>query len=89
MRVGSPATGWLVREVARDMRIVRPDRGLAMQPFTQDGTLDPNTYDLRFYAPDRAAISGGDEDANLLDFIRSDDGRVTWVRHNSRIVERL
>jgi len=78
-----------VRELVRDMRIVRADRGLAMQPFAPVGTLAPTMYNLRFYAPDRAAISGGDEDANLLDFIRADDGQVTWVRHNGRIVERL
>jgi len=59
-----------------------------MQRFGPDGMLDPTSYELRFYAPDRAAIAGGDEDVNLLDFLRCDDGQVSWVRHNGRVVER-
>jgi hypothetical protein len=60
-----------------------------MQRFGLDGALDPITYGLRFYAPDRAVISGGDEDTNLVDFLRADDGLVSWLRHNGRVVERL
>lgn len=78
-----------VRGLTQDLRIVRTGDGVAMQLFGSDGTLDPNAYGLRFYAHDRAVISGGNEDANLLDFVRSDDGSVSWVRHNGRIVERV
>jgi CubicO group peptidase (beta-lactamase class C family) len=78
-----------VRGLTRDMRIVRADGELTMLRFGPDGALEPTTYNLRLYAPDRAVISSGDEDANLLDFLRSDDGRVSWVRHNGRVVERV
>jgi hypothetical protein len=78
-----------IRGLVNDMRVFRVGQGVGMQRFGLDGTLDPTTYGMRFYAPDRAALSGGDEDANLLDFLRSDDGRVSWVRHNGRLVERV
>jgi CubicO group peptidase (beta-lactamase class C family) len=80
-----------VRGFSRDMRVVSLRGGVGVQRFGADGTLDPATptYELRFYAPDRAVISGGDEDGFLLDFLRADDGRVSWVRHGGRVVERI
>jgi CubicO group peptidase (beta-lactamase class C family) len=78
-----------VRGLSGDMRVVSSGGGVGMQRFGADGTLDPTTGDLRLYAPDRAVVSGGDEDGFLLDFPRADDGRVSWVRHGGRVVERI
>jgi CubicO group peptidase (beta-lactamase class C family) len=77
------------RGVLNDLRVFRTGDGIAMQRFNLDATLDPNTYGMRLYAPDRAVVSGGEEDGNLLDFLRSEEGSVSWVRHNGRVVERL
>jgi CubicO group peptidase (beta-lactamase class C family) len=78
-----------VRGLGNTMQFLDKGHGLQLQLFGDDGSLEPTGYDATFYQRDRAVVSGGDEDGNLVDFLRSDDGRVSWVRHNGRVVERV
>jgi hypothetical protein len=77
-----------VRGLGNVLRIDSDGRGLTMQRFGDDGSLDPNAYGVQFYAPDSVSLVGGAEDGNLLDFLRSDDGRLSWIRSNGRVFER-
>lgn len=79
-----------VRGLGSAHRILNTPGGLVIQHFGEDSSsLDPNQYHMRFYAPDRVVLEGGAEEGNLLDFLRSDDGPVSWVRANGRVFERV
>jgi CubicO group peptidase (beta-lactamase class C family) len=78
-----------VRGLGNSLQITDTGRGLQLQLFGDDDTLEPTGHTVSFYQRDRAVVSGGDEDGGLIDFLRADDGRVSWLHHNGRVIERV
>jgi CubicO group peptidase (beta-lactamase class C family) len=54
----------------------------------QNGRLMVDTSPIAFYAPDRAVVLSGADAGNPVEFIRTPDGAVGWVRVVGRIARK-
>ena len=52
------------------------------------GQLTLDGSPIRFYAPDRAVVTGGNASGNPIEFIRTPQGTVGWVRVVGRIARK-
>jgi CubicO group peptidase (beta-lactamase class C family) len=87
--LGEYTSAYGVRGLGSALQVINAGGVLQLQNFGEDGSLEPTGHAVKFYQRDRVVLSGGDEEGNLVDFLRSDDGRVSWVRHNGRVLERV
>jgi hypothetical protein len=54
----------------------------------QDGRLMLDKNAIAFHAPDRAVVTSGEQRGNPVEFIRTKDGDVGWVRVVGRIARK-
>ena len=54
----------------------------------QSGQVMLDRSPIAFYAPDRAVVTSGNSKGNPVEFIRTPDGKIGWVRYVGRIARR-
>jgi hypothetical protein len=72
-----PANSYVVQ--ASGNRLVVQDRS---------GSDTRNEWPVAFYAPDRLVVVDGADRGQSIEFVRDDDGRVTWIRVVGRVAVR-
>ena len=60
---------------------------LVVQVAPNSGTPQPE-MPITFYGPDRAVIVDGADRGQSIEFVRTADGRVNWIRVTGRIAVR-
>jgi hypothetical protein len=82
----APYVGQYVRPMNTVVARVEKDR-LMLQVHPNGGAADPD-MPVAFYGPDRAVVTSGPEEGASIEFVRSADGGVQWVRVTGRIARR-
>jgi CubicO group peptidase (beta-lactamase class C family) len=82
----APYVGRYVRPM--NSAIVRAEnRHLVVQVRPNSGEPQPEMT-LSFYGPDRAVVIGGQDAGQSIEFVRTPDGKVNWIRIVGRIAVR-
>ena len=60
--------------------VVRADAGKLFVQDRPNGGGMPRESPVTFYGPDRLVVTDGPDRGQSIEFVRDDDGRVTWIR---------
>jgi len=82
----APYVGRYVRPM--NAVLVRADNGQVIARVQPNGGTPQPDMPLAFYGPDRAVVTSGHEQGASIEFVRSGDGTVQWVRVTGRIARR-
>ena len=66
----------------------RPPLNTVVNIRVENGQLKLDDNAIGFYAPDRAVVTSGNSRGNPIEFIRTADGAVRWVRYVGRIARK-
>ena len=69
------------------LEVTRSADGLRLETFDAEARVEDQSGDLRFVGPSLAELQHG-ESTLLVDFVRDDDGEVSWIRHLGQLAAR-